>query len=78
MLREWRINAQPIVDSLELRNMDLNHGEEFHDELVVWNGESVGGLLLLRLLEDARGVCGESGNGGRGGERCGGGKSDLR
>lgn len=49
--------------------MDLDHGEELHDELVVRNGESVGGLLHLRLLKNARGVCRESGNGGRGGER---------
>lgn len=70
---------QPILRSLQLRNMNLDHGEEFHDELVVRNGESVGGLLLLRFLQNARGVRGERGNGGRGreggivGEREGGG-----
>lgn len=48
--------------------MNLDHGEEFHDELVVRNGESVGGLLLLRFLQNARGVRGERGNGGRGRE----------
>lgn len=59
---------QPILRSLQLRNMNLDHGEEFHDELVVRNGESVGGLLLLRFLQNARGVRGERGNGGRGRE----------
>lgn len=48
--------------------MNLDHGEEFHDELVVRNGESVGGLLLLRFLQNARGVRGERGNGCRGRE----------
>ena len=61
--------AQFVLASIQLRQVNLHHREEFHDELVVRDGEPVGGLLLLRLLENARCVSGESGERSGGGER---------